>query len=307
MDLRLREQPPYDTPVQGCNKRTRCAMTILSCLTLACAVIACDSPPQASNFSSAVSRFEEGRYDAALAQGQSLAQSSDATTAAQGALIAAMSAYKLGRIDDAERFAMRARSSPTGEVAGGALVLLGDIRLAQHRPSDAAAFFLLAAERLPAADAARARACAAQATAAPEVRQVDRDNVAVDPTQGADAQPTIVTAKPTPPPVVVAGKTTQPIAATASSTDTALIARRSFTIRAGSYSTQSAADKRAKDLAKDLQRAKMPAARVDQIYSVKGEELFAVRIGSWPTRAAAEKVLTTLGRRDLMVGAVDSD
>lgn len=284
-------------------------MKILSCLAVVGAMTACDSPPQASSFSSAVSRFEEGRYEAALAQGQSLAQSNDPTTAAQGSLIAAMSAFKLGRIDDAERFAMRARSSPTAEVAGGALVLLGDIRLTQHRPSDAAAFFLLAAERLPAADSARARACAAQASAASgnAVQQVDRENVAVNPSEHADAQPTIVAAKPSPPPVVAAKQSTAPTAARVRSAVVAPVAGRSFTIRAGSYSTQSAAEKRAKDLAKDLQRAKMPVARVDVIHSVKGEELFAVRIGTWPTRGDAEKALTTLGRRDLMVGAVDPD
>ncbi len=286
MGLRMREEPPYDTPVQGCNRRTKCVITILSCVAVVGVVTACEAPPQASSVTSAVSRFEEGRYEAALAQGQSLAQSSDLNTAAQGSLIAAMSAFKLGRFDEAERFAMRARSSPSGEVAGGALVLLGDIRLSQHRPSDAAAFFLLAAKVLPAADAARARACAEQATAAgvSRVQQVDRDNSEVAAKKPTIAVAAIERAVPTPP-----------------------ASRRSFTIRAGSYSTESAASKRAKDLAKDLQRAKVPLARVDVIHSVKGEELFAVRIGTWPTRADAEKVLTTLGRRDLMVGAVDGE
>lgn len=272
-------------------------------------VVACDAPPQASSFSSAVSRFEEGRYEAALSQGSSLSQSSDPPTAAQGSLLAAMSAFKLGQIDEAERFAMRARSSHNAEVAGGALVLLGDIRLTQHRARDAAAFFLLAADSLPPADAAKARECAAQAAAAAPVgaRQVERESVTVDPYESADAPLPVVTAKKVAAPVAVAKKSASPSAAIDVPAVSAARPQRSFTIRAGSYSTQIAANKRAKDLTKDLQRAKMPAARVDVIHSVKGEELFAVRIGTWPTRAAAEQVLTTLARRDLVVGAVDPD
>ena len=110
------------------------------------------------------------------------------------------------------------------------------------------------------------------------------------------------------PPETVQGKIPQSVAVVAKSKPVGnSLADREFTIRAGSYSNQAAAAQRKKDLASDLKRSKAPAARIDTIHTTKGEELFAVRIGTWPTRAEAEKVLNSIARRDLMVGAIDPD
>ncbi len=261
-------------------------MTLLA--SVAGVLTACDAPPKAASFTTAVSRYEEGKYEASLAQGQSLAHSANTSEAQEGALIAAMSAFQLGRTDEAERFALQAKGSTEPQVAGGALVLLGNIRLRQHRSIDAADCFERAAVMLPSEDAARARATAAQLTSATRVASAVPAAVQI-------AVPTTVSVDVTPPPPA-------PKPTTATS-----VADRSFTIRAGSYSTQAAAKSRAKSLAKDLQRAKLAPARVELIHTVKGEDLFAVRIGSWPTRAEAEQVLTVIARRDLMVGAVDPD
>ena len=77
-----------------------------------------------------------------------------------------------------------------------------------------------------------------------------------------------------------------------------------FTVRAGAYTTESAARRRLKALEADVKRAKVPPARIDRIQTKDGDTLFAVRIGTFRTRADAETALKRLARKDLAVGAI---
>lgn len=258
--------------------------------------------------SSAVSRYEEGRYSVALSESQTLARSDDRAISAQGALIAGMSSYKIGNMDQAQKFAMQASSAQDGNVSGGALVLLGDINLSRHHPQEASVFYSQAAAKLSGSDAVRARECAERArnmAEAPAIATVvvlgkERDkseDAEIAPAPAWTLEPKTTSAAPQ--------REAKKNAVDHSAGNS--LADREFTIRAGSYSSQAAAAQRKKDLASDLKRSKAPAARIDTIHTTKGEELFAVRIGTWPTRAEAEKVLNTIARRDLMVGAIDPD
>ena len=294
--------------MQGCNQREyrEINLSIWSALIFFC--VACDSQPKAGNLSSAVSRYEEGRYAVALSESQNLVRSDDRATSTQGALIAAMSSYKLGNMDQAQRFATQASSAQDRNVSGGALVLLGDIKLTQQHPKDAAVFYSQAAGKLSGSDAVRARDCAERArkmAEAPAIATVVLLGKERDKSEDAEIAPA--------PAWTLQPKTTSAAPQREAKKNPAdhpvgnSLADREFTIRAGSYSNQAAAAQRKKDLASDLKRSKAPAARIDTIHTTKGEELFAVRIGTWPTRAEAEKVLNSIARRDLMVGAIDPD
>jgi len=293
--------------VQGCDRREyrEIKLSIWSALIFLC--VACDSQPKAGNLSSAVSRYEEGRYAVALSESQNLVRSDDRATSTQGALIAAMSSYKLGNMDQAQRFATQASSAQDRNVSGGALVLLGDINLSRHHPQEASVFYSQAAAKFSGSDAVRARDCAERArkmAEAPAIATIVLLGKERDKSEDAEIAP-------------APAWTLQPKKSAAPQRDAKKnvvdqsagnpVADREFTIRAGSYSSQAAATQRKKDLASDLKRSKAPAARIDTIHTAKGEELFAVRIGTWPTRAEAEKVLNTIARRDLMVGAIDPD
>lgn len=291
------ERPDYDTSVQGCPFRvTRVArsnsLPTLAALLLGFMQVGCQAPPPPVSFSSAVSRYEEGRYQQSLDQGKQLAASQSGTPSQQAALVAAMSAYKLSRLDVAREFALKASGCADSATAGGAMVLLGDIALAEHDPQHAVEWFDKAAGKLPPEDAAHARDCATRARSL--IESVKRAQVAAIP----DPEPSIEDAKPAtvPAPTIKGTPKTPAQAATG---------QRSFTIRAGSYTSREAANKRVRALASDTKRANAPNARVDEIHTPKGEELFAVRIGTWPTRGEAEKVMAQLGRHDLMVGAVE--
>jgi len=312
--------------VQGCNRREyrEINLSIWSALIFLC--VACDSQPKAGNLSSAVSRYEEGRYAVALSESQNLVRSDDRATSTQGALIAAMSSYKLGNMEQAQQFATQASSAQDRNVSGGALVLLGDINLSRHHPQEASVFYSQAAAKLSGADAVRARECAERArnmAEAPVIATVvvlgkERDKsedaeIALAPAWTLEPKTTSaanqsVAKEVKSQPETVQGKIPASVAVVAKSKPVGnSLADREFTIRAGSYSSQAAAAQRKKDLASDLKRSKAPAARIDTIHTTKGEELFAVRIGTWPTRAEAEKVLNSIARRDLMVGAIDAD
>ena len=311
--------------MQGCNQREyrEINISIWSALIFFC--VSCESQPKAGNLSSAVSRYEEGRYGVALSESQNLIRSDDRATSTQGALIAAMSSYKLGNMDQAQRFATQASSAQDRNVSGGALVLLGDIKLTQQHPKDAAVYYSQAAAKLSGSDAVRARDCAERARKMAEVPTIanvvllgkERDkseDAEIAPAPAWTLQPKTRAANQSAAievksqPETVQGKIPESVAVAAKSKPVAnSLADREFTIRAGSYSSQAAAAQRKKDLASDLKRSKAPAARIDTIHTTKGEELFAVRIGTWPTRAEAEKVLNSIARRDLMVGAIDPD
>ena len=316
--------------MQGCNQREYRAinLSIWSALVFLC--VSCESQPKTGKFSSAVSRYEEGRYAAALSESQDLVRSDDRATSAQGALIAGMSSYKIGNLDQAQKFAMQASSAQDRTISGGALVLLGDIKLSQRHPQEASVFYSQAAAKLSGSDAIRASDCAerardmAETPAAATVVVLGKD---LDKSEDAEFAPapawtlapkkTSAVTKSAPEKVIPEPQSIQvkvpesvPPVAKKNPVDQSAghsVANREFTIRAGSYSTQAAAKQRAKDLASDLKRSKAPAARIDTIHSAKGEELFAVRIGTWPTRESAEKMLNSIARRDLMVGAIDPD
>ncbi len=343
IDLRSDANNPYDTAVQGCNPREDRARSsihltpfllsgglCLSCISWCLCLLGCVTPPNAGKFSVAVSRYEEGRYAAALAEGESLMRNESTAIASQGALIGAMSAYKLGQFDRAEKLALRAGESLDGSIAGAALVVLGDVRLSQNRPVDAAGYYSQAALKLQGADANRAQDCArrslevSRAAVGPVDLARGMESDIVEDLEIVPAPAWTLTSKTSSPALAattrieetttskrpnqnsVASKSkNQPTVPVACATRS--VADRLFTIRAGSYSSQSAAEKRAKDLANDLMRSKSPLPRIDPIHTSKGEELFAVRIGSWKTRAEAEKVLNAIARRDLMVGAIDPE
>jgi len=298
----------YDSGVHGCTRRLKTMAAALLLVTTGC-----ETTPPANSFSTAVSRYEEGRYEMALSAGQAAARSDDSTLASQGALVAGMSAFKLGQIDLAERLAQKACASPQQETAGSGWVLLGDIRLSQRRSSEAAACFEKAAARLTGADSARASECAARArglvgAAATMASAPARADAGAAEKVTADDDAPTVSSSPSVQPKVAASPTA-PVSAPSKPTSpsTPVIALREYTIRAGSYQSADAARKRAESLSGDLKRAKAPPARVDTITTVKGDTLFAVRIGSWATRADAERVMNTIGRRDLLVGAITPD
>ncbi|MSR27979.1 MAG: SPOR domain-containing protein [Phycisphaerales bacterium] len=276
--------------MQGCIGRFSRGSLPSKCWWLVVATIplisSCQGAPKASDLSSAISRYEEGKYERALTDSEAAMREAGPLATDKAEVLAAMSSYRLGRLDRAQAFARAAADSTDPQLRAQGLVILGDVMLARGSASEAAKEFDAAAEAFSRAkspdDAASATRYAERARAVALART---------PSPAAVAQPTQTPpSKSVPRSEVAARASPQP-------------SGKSFTVRAGSYTTLAAAQKRATALTTDLARSHAPEAHIDEISTAKGEKLFAVRIGAWPTRVEAEKVMASIGRKDLMVGA----
>lgn len=301
----------YDIGVQGRTRFTRIASIAIGGAVLAM-LGGCPGDSTAPTLASATSRYDSGQYELALTEGTSVASRGPEADRPQAELVAGMAAFQLDRFNEAERHFLAAERSSTPSIRGRARVMLANIRLEQGRTEDAAALFESGAADLAGADAEKARRYAALA----------RDG------QLGDGQPRLpvvtAAAKPVPapsatkpvlpPPAAQPVQTPVPTQAPRAPAETAAsraaapapkaAPESTFTVRAGAYTTEAAAKRRLKALAADVRRAKAPQPHIAPVTTKDGDTLFAVRIGSFRSRADAEALLKRLARKDLAVGAL---
>ena len=326
----------YDIRVHGRTLLRRSIAIIAGIATLA-ALSGCPSDSTAPTLASATSRYDSGQYAIALSESESIIARGSSADAPQAELVAGMSAFQLDQFDAAERHFVNAERSGTPGIRGRARVMLANIRLEQGRTDDAATLFESGAADLSGADADKARryaslardgqlgtgqsrATSADATAmarATEGRTPSPSRSTSSTTASAPVReaPAVRASTPEPPAVraPAAGgppqSVTQPPAKIAAKAPPAPAAPPSadggmFTVRAGAYTTEAAARRRAKALAADVRRAKSPAPHIAQVATKDGDTLYAVRIGTFRSRADAEAMLKRLARKDLAVGAI---
>ena len=307
------------------------------------ALAGCPSDSTSPTLASATSRYDAGQYESALSEGEAVIARGPSQDRGQAELLSGMAAFQLERFDAAERHFIAAEKSAAPAIRGRARVMLANIRLEQGRTVDAATLFDSGASDLAGADAEKARRYASLArdgqlgnssSRAPTADAVGSERTAAaTPSappvsargQVSDGQPDAPSRK-TPPKVEVASKPAAVVpASTASkaSSQSTATARTSigagdsataepdrdaatggaFTVRAGAYTTESAARRRVKALAADVRRSKSPTPHIATVTTKDGDTLYAVRIGSFRSRAEAEALLKRLARKDLAVGA----
>lgn len=260
---------------------------------LALATSGCETAPRTSGLSSAIGQYDSGHYEVALSQARTAVSSGGGLDSDKAAVLAGMSAFKLGRLDEAASLAAQGIDSSDPKIAGQARVVVADVELSRGDAERAATFFDLAAsdfdraKDVPNASMARSFASKARAIAAPP------------------APATTTTTSKTANQVAEVAAAPKPASKPAPEVKKSASAQRSYTIRAGSYTTRDAAEKRVKSIQRDVQIAKLPDLRVDEVTTSKGERLFAVRIGEYPSRKDAESAMAKIPRKDLMVGAID--
>ena len=321
----------YDIGVHG---RTRLTRLVLIAIGMAAIgpLGGCPNDSTAPTLASATSHYDAGQYELARTEGTDVASRGPAADRPQAELISGMAAFQLDRFDDAERHFLAAERSATPSIRGRARVMLANIRLEQGRTDDAAALFESGASDLTGADAEKARRYATlardgqlgdgQSRAMPVVTAATPPRSPSETASPASASPGRMVAPPgtparatgsavastpkppappaPPPPRAPASdaSTRAPVPAASATSDSA------FTVRAGAYTTKAAATRRVKALAADVRRAKAPEPHIAPVTTKDGDTLYAVRIGSFRSRADAEAVLKRLARKDLAVGAL---
>ena len=194
--------------------------------------------------------------------------------------------------DKARRYASLARDGQLGSgQPSGALAAAEPVKPGSH-----AAAKVASAPAASAPAAAASSAPAARATPAKEAAPAPSTKSAASTAALASAPATGNTAAARTPP---ASRASAAAAAEASTAATGV-----FTVRAGAYTTEAAARRRLNALAADVRRAKSPLPHIAPVTTKDGDTLYAVRIGSFRSRAEAEALLKRLARKDLAVGAL---
>lgn len=304
------------------------SLVIAGCIAALPALVGCPGDAATPTLASATGRYDAGQYALALTESEAVIARGPSGDKAQAELVAGMASFQLERFDEAERHFVAATRSDMPGIRGRARVMLAHIRLEQGRTGDAASLFDAGAADLSGSDADKARRYASLA----------RDGqlgAGQTPATSADSTAVVVHASPEPPsPAVTPAKAAasdtpaaqstaprpaapQPVTRTAAQGAPAPTAKGAptpaaraasedgtFTVRAGAYTTEAAAKRRAKALAADIRRAKSPEPRIAPVTTKDGDTLYAVRIGAFKSRADAEALLKRLARKDLAVGAL---
>jgi septal ring-binding cell division protein DamX len=200
------------------------------------------------------------------------------------AYVAGLAAYQLGDRDEAERRFILAARSPNSETAARSKAMLGQIRLDQHRPRDAAALFVEAAPNLHGEDA---RLCAYNAGVA---YQQAGDNASArkwiaQSGGGSTARSTSTT-----------GSTSSPVARSASTSSAG-----GFTLQVGAFKEKSRAQKAAADAQKLATRDGLGSVKIQTRRDDRGGTLYVVQFGRFSTRDAAVAARVKLNRLDYIV------
>ncbi len=255
---------------------SNCMLFRLGCLLLSGAAIfagGCDEAAKRS-LSAVTQHYNAGGYRQALVEAGAIAAGVDGTAYDQARYLAGLSAYRLGRDDEAMRYLRPLTKHTDAKIAGSANATVGLIHAAYHRDQQALLAFNEAIKRLRGADAGKAhyhlalsqqklglwrssRAhldMALQATTDPALRKVIRQR------QSANA----------------------------------------FTLQLGAYGQRKNADDRAREMRANANRVGAGTPSVVPTISHR-RRLYLVQTGRFRTHAEARKALAQLRTPDVWV------
>jgi tetratricopeptide (TPR) repeat protein len=235
-------------------------------------VAGCASGP--GTLEAAIAEYDAGRYDEANTGATKIMLRTSGSTHDEATYLAGVSAYRLGRLDEAERRLAAAAESDDARTAANARAGLGLVRLDQHRPAEAAALFEAAARDLDEEDAREAARRAATA-----------HRLAGNP--GAARTWTDIAALPEPFP------DDAPYAGTAAGV---------FAIQIGAFQERSRANRAVAQARGLVGRSGFGPARViPRRDGDAGRSLYVVQFGRFQTRREAAAIRDQLGRLDFIV------
>lgn len=248
--------------------------------------LAACGPTPTQQYTDALDAWKQRQYATAYSgarEAQSAAQqANDAELRDKAAYLSGLAAFQLGRMDDAGRaFAVAAKSTDR-ELSGRAKAMMAGVAVDQARWSDASDLYAEAATLLKGAEADRARSLAQEAASR---AAAGKARAARTPTDAGS------TGK-----ITNAPQTRTPVRSTEQ--DSAAVG--SFTIVAGTYSSEVAARQRATLLADQARRAGIGGPRVVPSSAPRGR-VWLVEVGVFSDRAKAQAALKKLPLADGIV------
>lgn len=275
----------------------RSAPVRLTMAVLAVALLqACGPEKPAASLDDALRAYEAGRYAEALRASVDVRTgSTDAATRAQASYVEGCAAQELGRRDQArDAFAVAARSTDP-IVAGRSMVMQANMAVAAERWSEAERLYMAAAGKLRGRDAELAREQARDAAGRAVAAARPATPPPQPPAQGpAEAAGDATALRPSPEPAEDAPDDRKAQLLPEPDDDAP------WTISAGVFGTESAAQARAANIAKMAKAAKLPTPKVLAVSSPE-RRVWVVEVGSFTDRAKAEAARKKIATGDAQV------
>jgi cell division septation protein DedD len=266
--------------------------------------------------SKAVTAFDTERYAEAHDQAATIMNKSSGLQREEAAYLAGMSSYQTGNYSAAEQELGIAAVSSDRATAGGAKAMLGQVRLDQRQPREAATCFADASQLLDGEDARQAawhaglayRQAGDQAQAK---RWLDKASSAQfdDTSNGANTLVAMAGSTAVAPPA--------PTAKTSSARPSSVIGSApsrsagppaaaqngsvGFTLQVGAFNDRARA-KRAAEEAQSLSlKESLGRVRVVPSHDPHGQPMYLVQVGWWVTRSEAAEARTRVGKLEYIV------
>ncbi len=252
----------------GNGPRSRRGMlgTIACALIGAAALCGCES----GRTSRAASLYDRGDYPAALREAETAHAGANGVRRDRAALIAGMSAHRLKRYSEAERWLRQAAGSTDAEVAGRASATLGLVNVERDNFSAAALDFSAAGRRLKGNEAARAHYFAGEAS----MLQGRPDAARRSYTEARSL-------------------TTDPVLRTR--IESRLAAPRAYTLQIGAFADRANAQKAMSSVGAKARSAGLPAPTLSVNSQIGTRPLYVVQLGRFNTREEAMTAKASLG------------
>jgi tetratricopeptide (TPR) repeat protein len=236
----------------------------------------CGGNARGGSLSEAVADYEAQRYTRAYERAVPLTTSSAANVRAEASYVAGLSAYKMGQQDEAERRLLVAAASTDAALAARASAMLGVIRIDQLRYREAVTLLEKAHPMLLGEDAQHAARQLAYA------HQHTGDS---DEAQRWQAR--------------ASGSINSHV--TSSETRHHQVSTDLFALQIGAFKNQQHAESAASLAARDVDRLGLGPMRIVPSRDDRGQVLFLVQFGSFPTRASAASTRDRLGKLNYIV------
>ena len=247
----------------------------------------CAGPQATGTLESAVSAYNAQKYSDSLEQANVALKNTSGTKRDEVAYVAGLSAYQLGRTEEAEAKFITAANSTNGTTAAKGKVMLGQIRLDQNRPRDAASYFTAALPGLTGDDAQK---CAHNAAVA---YQMAGDT--------ASSKQWQTTAASAPASNVIGSSTTSSTSVQSNPSSSA-----NFTLQVGAFMEKKRAKKAAEEANALAKKDGLGKVQVFTRTDGKGRRMYMVQVGAFATREQAVAARTKLGRTDYIVAPATS-
>jgi len=238
-------------------------LRLLGCVAAAFLIAGC-GPQRSASLNQAMTAFNAHQYSSAHHHAVQAMRSSTGREREQAAYLAGLSAYQMRDLDEAELRLAAATRSGDARTAGSAKAMLGQVRLDQNRPGEAATLFDEAARQLTGHDAAEARRHAAIAHQR-------------------------------------AGNTNAANQWAASGEGSGGGAGGVFALQVGAFSERQRATQAANDASRLADSHGLGPVNVITSRDARGRPLFLVQFGSFSSRDSAARTRTQLGRLDYIV------